>query len=139
MPLSSEKARELALKSHQPDSARFVRPITAHNQDEKAESFRLERLSRVRAQLTRLDKMLNEEFDPQKLDRLASAIARLSEQERLLTGRPMPGSLKPLQGRQSSRKVTSAAEVFANDPVTPGPLPAPPSPAPANDPNAPNG
>jgi len=30
-----------------------------------------------------------------KLDRLASAQARLSEQERLLAGRPMPGSFRP--------------------------------------------
>ena len=94
-------------------------------------------LMRVRLQLDKVFENFMSEArsanpDAAKLDRLASAQARLGEQERQLAGRPMPGSLKPTQGRQSSRKVTSAAEALSQDP-------APPSPAPATDPNAPNG
>ena len=52
------------------------------------------KLSRVRCQLARLHDMLDDETDPQKLDRLASAIARLSELERQLANRPLPGSIR---------------------------------------------
>lgn len=58
-------------------------------------SFTELRLMRVRKQLDRLDDMMFKEKDPQKLDRLASAQARLSEQERILDGRPLPGSRRP--------------------------------------------
>jgi hypothetical protein len=47
----------------------------------------------------KLDKMIADEEDPQKLDRLASAQARLSEQERILDGRPLPGSRRPREDR----------------------------------------
>jgi len=53
------------------------------------------RLVRVRRQLDRIDEMLMEESDPQKLDRLAAASMRLAEQERILAGRPLPGSRRP--------------------------------------------
>jgi hypothetical protein len=49
----------------------------------------------VRKHLDRLDELMMTETDPQKLDRLASAQARLAEQERILDGRPLPGSLRP--------------------------------------------
>jgi hypothetical protein len=39
--------------------------------------------------------MMMTEEDPAKIDRLASAQARLAEQERLLAGRPLPGSRRP--------------------------------------------
>lgn len=53
------------------------------------------RLIRVRKQLNKIDGLIESEEDPSKLDRLASAQARLSEQERQLSGRPLPGTLKP--------------------------------------------
>jgi hypothetical protein len=55
----------------------------------------LARLTRVRAQLDRLDDMISREKDPHFIDRLASAQQRLSEQERILAGRPLPGSQRP--------------------------------------------
>lgn len=54
-----------------------------------------DRLSLVRKQLARIDAMLFEETDPAKLDRLASATAKLAEQERQLADRPLPGTKKP--------------------------------------------
>ncbi len=41
------------------------------------------------------DEMVNAERDPQRIDRLASAQLRLSEQERILAGRPLRGSRRP--------------------------------------------
>ena len=64
------------------------------------ENYPAKRLSRVRAQLDKLDAMIADEVDPQKLDRLASAQAKLSEQERILDGRPMPGAYRPLKPRK---------------------------------------
>jgi hypothetical protein len=39
--------------------------------------------------------MLVTEDNPQAIDRIASASARISEQERILSGRPLPGSQRP--------------------------------------------
>lgn len=54
-------------------------------------------LTRVRKQVSRLFELIEGEIDPQKLDRLASALSRLAELERQLSGRPLPGSLRPRQ------------------------------------------
>jgi len=59
------------------------------------EDFRIRRLVRVRKQLAKLDDMIEAESEPQKLDRLASAQARLAKQEQELAGRPLPGSRRP--------------------------------------------
>lgn len=70
------------------------------------DDYRAKRLLRVRKQISRLETMLDDEQDPQKIDRLCSALARLSEIERQLAGRALPGSLKPAslrQPRQSSQ------------------------------------
>lgn len=68
-----------------------------------ADGYHEARLVRVRAQLDRIDEMMLDEDDPGKLDRLASAQARLSEQERILRGEPLPGSRRPAPERKSSR------------------------------------
>jgi hypothetical protein len=59
-----------------------------------AEKHRKLRLLRVRKQQERVDKMLLEEMDAGKLDRLASAAIRLNEQERQLSNRSLPPTLK---------------------------------------------
>lgn len=73
-------------------------------------NFQQERLSRVRAQLTKIDAMMASETDPSKLDRLASAQARLSEQERILDGRPLPGSHRPSKPRPTGKAGSIAPE-----------------------------
>lgn len=57
------------------------------------------RIARVRGMLDKLDTLMEKERDPQKLDRLASAQMRLSEQERIMSGRPLPGSRRPIKER----------------------------------------
>lgn len=59
-----------------------------------------QRLACVREQIKRLDNMLLQEVDPQRLDRLAAASARLSEIERQLAGRPGPGQFRPTAPRR---------------------------------------
>lgn len=91
----------------------------------------------MREQLDRLDTMLLAEKDAQKLDRLASAQLRLSEQERILAGRPLPGSRRPGKedrGRKSDwwiemQPALPAPQVPKDG--LPDPLPVePPTPAP---------
>lgn len=75
---------------------------------EESQDFQNQRLSRVRAQLNKLDEMISEELDPAKLDRLASAQARLSDQEFALSGRHKPGLTRP--GRQPTKTAPASFE-----------------------------
>jgi hypothetical protein len=65
--------------------------------------------------------MMMSEDDPQRLDRLASAQMRLAEQERILAGRPLPGSRKPAPERVAGRR--SAPSLHAPTPSEPSALP----------------
>lgn len=67
------------------------------------------RLACVRTQLERLNAMILVEEDPAKLDKLASATFKLSEMERIIAGRPLPGSRRPSKEpkfRPESREIT---------------------------------
>lgn len=65
-----------------------------------SERYQVRRLARVREQLDRIDKMLMAETDPQRLDRLAAASMRLSDQEFALANRPKPAQARVTpQGR----------------------------------------
>lgn len=59
------------------------------------EGYRLERLIRTRKQLSQLDEQLEGETDPKAVKAICDAIARLAEVERILAGRPLPGSHRP--------------------------------------------
>jgi len=97
--LTSERARELAMLSIASKKESKYRLIAerdalaalAHNGD----PYPASRLSRVRAQLDRIDAMVINETDPKRLNDLACASMRLADQERKLAGRPDPGSYRP--------------------------------------------
>lgn len=82
---------------------------------------------RVREQLAKVDRMILEETDPQRLDRLASAQLRLSEQERILDDRPLPGSRRPAQERPASQVSHRPMPRLAQPPTPPTEPPGPPS------------
>lgn len=77
-------------------------------------AFALEQLLVVRARMRDIDAALITELgkdspegakrtpDANKIDRLASAWSKFSEQERILDGRPLPGSRKPQTERRLS-------------------------------------
>jgi hypothetical protein len=72
--------------------------------------FESKLLARVRSQLELLNALLLTELsksrpDAQAIDRLAAAQSRLTEQERIGAGRPMPGSLKPSQAKPARSRV----------------------------------
>lgn len=116
-----EQAREAALKSHEAQRMRKLALTLAQPADPahdlapkaKPDDYMLRRLTRVRGQLDRLDEMMRTEMDPQKLDRIASAQAKLAEQERQLAGRPLPGSLRPT-GKQSAASMIEVPTVPAH-------------------------
>ena len=65
-----------------------------------SESFCRKQLLVARMRLQGVDKALRDELlkpspEPQRVDKLAAAWQRLSEVERVLDGRPMPGSRRP--------------------------------------------
>lgn len=109
---TAANARENAAKSHATRRQRLASgnlagetfPQTPQvGPHELLDSYLSRRLSRVREQLDRLDAMLLTEKDAQKIDRLASAQLRLSEQERILAGRPLPGSRRPKEEPDKSK------------------------------------
>lgn len=67
-------------------------PIKPDAQDD---DYVVRRLQRVRNQIEQVEAMLEGAAVASEVDRLASAIARLSELERLYAGRPLPGSKRP--------------------------------------------
>lgn len=106
---TSANAREMAAKGHAARRERIEQLRKAAEPDRNAdESYKAQRLARVRKQLDRIDSLMEKEIDPQKLDRLASAQARLSEQERILAGRPLPGSHRPSRNPKSQTPAQSS-------------------------------
>lgn len=95
--ISSANAAEMARKSHAARKAAIdalriaANPIPLPDPD----LYLSRRLYRVREQIERLSDMLDQEEDPAKLDRLASALERLAEMERVLDNRPGPGNRRP--------------------------------------------
>ena len=103
MPLfTASNAAQMARRSWEVRKAEaIIQPIPAPIQsppaqaENHADDFIAQRLVRVRKQLDRIDAMIEEEDDPQRLDRLAAASMRLSDQEFALSNRPKPGNRRP--------------------------------------------
>ena len=102
-------------------------PQTKPPQEPIADDFTNQRLLRVRLQLERIDAMIATEDDPQRLDRLAAASMRLSDQEFALSNRPKPGNRRP--GPERGPKAQSGA-FWGSNPAqqTASPPPAPAQP-----------
>jgi hypothetical protein len=97
----------MAARSHQARrqrlSMRTDLPAYSESIPQHCDDYVGQRLLRVRVLLNRIDEMMSKEEDPQKIDRLGSAQARLAEQERILFGRPLPGSKRPANERLALR------------------------------------
>ncbi len=133
--INAENAADLARKSW--DARRQAKAAAEQAEQQKHEQKLLpqddyiqRRIARVREQIEMLSDMLDQEEDPNKLDRLASAIDRLDEMERKHAGRPLPGSLKPSQPRQQQRSATvepigpaPQSSAVQGHPSAPGPAP----------------
>jgi len=132
----SQTARELAAKSHEARRRNKALREQADNESQPepqlpAQSYVDTRLIRVRAQIDMLSDMLESEQDPQKIDRLANAITRLSGLEREYANRPLPGTLKPSSKPSQSRPRTIEPTAI--------PQPAPATPLPVDGSNGAHG
>ena len=129
--INRENAREMSARGNAAKARRLqeLRDAAKPPPPNPNDPFTLRRLARVRGQLDKLDGMIEHELDPQKLDRLASAQMRLAEQERILDGRPLPGSRRPAQDRapraDSARPLPLVPPVAVVAPVE-APAPAKP-------------
>ena len=83
--------------------------IPAPAKETAEDKFPLKLLNRVRKQIMSITETLEQETDPQKIDRLCNALSSLSEVERKLAMRPTPAPLK--QPVQSKRSRTSSGAV----------------------------
>lgn len=105
MPLfTSQNAKEMAARSAAARRERKLREEHARLNPpllppppalEAGDAYVARRLSKVREQISRVDVMFDRCCDPTGLDRIAAVLARLSELERHLSGRPLPGSRRP--------------------------------------------
>lgn len=102
-PFSGDYARQMAAKSHE---ARRLRKAKDERAEQRAQIAALEeepaydklRLIRVRKALDELDKQMAQAIkagESKVVKELADAQAKLSDQERILDGRPLPGSRRP--------------------------------------------
>lgn len=122
---TAANAKQMAAKAHTARQRRLVSgelagetilqtgqagPHTAANE------YVSRRLARVRAHLGLVDKAFETEAtkvtpDGQRLNWLAQAQERLAEQERILDGRPLPGSRRPSAERADRRPILDLAPV----------------------------
>lgn len=131
MKFTAENAAEMGRKSAEARRAREEMYRAAANiaVDDPNLDFTQATLARVRMQLDLVNKRLTEalerdRLDPGAIDRLASAQSRLSEQERILAGRPTPGSLKPATPRQSRTSVSAPSFSIPDPPAQQSQVPS---------------
>lgn len=91
-----------------------------------------QRLFRVRVQLDLVDAQIKAEAtksspDGQVLNWLCAAQERLSEQERILADRPLPGSRRPtaIKGKVKAGSVEPSEPIPYQEPAMPQPAPSP--------------
>lgn len=122
---TTANASEMAVKGN---AIRWAKPRVAQTQiatgSEVAESnYSITRLARVREHLDALDQEISDELDKAKPDskrlkELSDAQTKLEEQERRLSGRPLPGTLRPTNGK-TKRQADPVSEPEPAPQVTP--------------------
>lgn len=119
--ITAENARELQQKAAKARALARANRVLADARVEIAvqgAEFTEKALARVRLQLDQVYEAFRKERDPQKLDRLAAAQSRLAEQERQLSNRPLPGTLRPQSPGKRSKLATP-------EPIQPNEIPPP--------------
>src|SRR5512135_2504762 len=126
-----ENAAEMARRGNLARWSRYRPPAQAPAMPVAiaAEGYPTQRLIRVRDQLDIIDQRITEEasklkgLDGQVLNWLCAAQERLAEQERILAGRPLPGSMRPTRARDE-RHLSPLTNLEPTLPDPPPPSPA---------------
>lgn len=110
----SARAREMSLRGHEAKRRRaeeFRQRVETAERD-PAIDYGVRRLARVRAQLDALDRaierIIENPRDSKGLKELVDAQTRLAEQERILAGRPLPGSRRPAREKAPRQEFRSS-------------------------------
>lgn len=89
----ADRSRELRALRPKPE------PGTNHARSDVDAAYLRKRLARVRSQIEDMNERLDKEEDPQAVQWIVNSIYRLTELERVIAGRPLPGQLKPIAAR----------------------------------------
>jgi hypothetical protein len=102
VPFTKANAAKMARKSHEQRRRNqaeredaLAKPTYLLQDDTQPDPYVAVQLTRARAHISRLNIMLDRERDAQTLERLSRALGVLSERERVLAVRPLPGSRRP--------------------------------------------
>ena len=78
------------------DAKRFLAEIAVPKDETLApDTFIPEGIRTTRELIWRIEKMLKKASDAKEIEQLVRSVGGLREQERILSGRPLPGQLKP--------------------------------------------
>lgn len=135
--ITSANARQMAAKGHEAKRLRLeaLRQTVDTLVQSPEVDYHSKRLARVRVQLGRIDDELERASlsDSKRIKELTEAQIRLAEQERILAGRPLPGSRKPAPERRPQEERPAIVAVPAPQSPSPSvPLSQSPSRQPAN-------
>ena len=113
-------------RKEQPKAEPLPKPAAVQAVDDYAQAV----LERTRTQLDLVAQRITEELesdmpDTRRLRDLADAQHKLSEQERILAGRPLPGSKKPAPERATKPREAGAWLAVADPPAALAETPAP--------------
>ena len=108
-------------------TAPVAKPTAEPIADSCVNEFTKRKLARIRGQIDRVEGLLDAACEPQAVDRFANALTRLYDLERVLAGRPLPGSKRPAPERATKAREAGAWLALTD----PAPLAQAETPAPA--------
>lgn len=132
--INQGNARALAMRSHEARRLRKLHqplaPATVANIP--LDAYQRRQLARVRQQLDKLsekfDFILNEsKIDAVAIEKMSRSIATFSDLERILSGRPLPGTNKPGTAKPQHAPIM-AMPVISAEPIDIAPVPPEPEP-----------
>jgi len=120
--LAVQRRRAIKQAANNPFQTVPAQPPAEQPQAPTIDRFASDRLARVRKQLIKLDSMLSHacddpDLDASHIDKFASAIARLSEIERQLADRPLPGSRRPAPEKSAQSRASLLLGPSTDQPV----------------------
>lgn len=124
---TKENAREMALrgrvKARENRLKRLQERLAPDAPTARNGGYVAERIVCVRSQIEALDRRLSKARTAKDIKFLADSIAKLCEVERVLSGRPLPGQLRPKNGQRASNmdtktRVEPVDEVPSDTPVS---------------------
>ena len=106
-------------------TAPVAKPTAEPIADSCVNEFTQRKLARVRGQIDRVEGLLDDACEPQAVDRFANALTRLYDLERVLAGRPLPGSKRPAPERATKAREAGAWLAVTDPPAVLAEMPAP--------------